>query len=465
MKGGHRMANQEHLNILKQGVEIWNQWRMIHRNVSLDLSEADLEGIDLSEPYPTFSLTEERYPTSLGADLRGINFRRANLSRANLSGADLSGADLSGADLSGVQLSTVRPNFNFHHARWGRDIRYGIQPLEYILTDLSGTCLKGANLRGVKLSEIDLSRADLSETYLERLEFSHAILREANLTGAHLSKANLTGAHLQEANLARADLWDANLREANLTSAHLQEAYLREANITKAKLTNADFTKARLWGTHIDDVDLRLVRGLEFVEHFGPSHIGIDTIYRSKGEISEIFLRGTGVPDSFLEYMHSLVGKPIDYYTCFISSSSADQGFAERLYSDLQSKGVRCWFAPEDLKIGAKIRSNIDESIRTYDKLLLILSQHSVASQWVEQEVETALEKERREGRIVLFPIRLDNIVMEVEGGWPALIRNTRHIGNFTLWKQHDNYQKAFERLLRDLKAEVEKEHGDHQTQ
>ena len=42
----------------------------------------------------------------------------------------------------------------------------------------------------------------------------------------------------------------------------------------------------------------------------------------------------------------------------------------------------------------------------------------------------------------------------KAEPGWPALIRNTRHIGDFTRWKEHDAHQVAFERLLRDLKAE-----------
>ncbi len=133
--------------------------------------------------------------------------------------------------------------------------------------------------------------------------------------------------------------------------------------------------------------------------------------------------------------------------------SSKDQRFTERLHADLQSRGVRCWFGPEDLKIGDKLRPLIDESIYVYDKLLLVLSAHSVASQWVEQEVETALERESKEKRAVLFPIRLDNTVMELAGGWPALIRNTRHIADFTRWKQHNDYQMAFDRLLRDLEA------------
>ena len=116
-----------------------------------------------------------------------------------------------------------------------------------------------------------------------------------------------------------------------------------------------------------------------------------------------MFLREAGVPDTWITYARALVNNPIDYYSCFISYSSKDQAFAERLRADLQSKGVRCWFAPEDLKIGARIRPSIDESIRLHDKLLLILSQYSVVSQWIEQDVERALARERKEDKLILF--------------------------------------------------------------
>jgi hypothetical protein len=84
---------------------------------------------------------------------------------------------------------------------------------------------------------------------------------------------------------------------------------------------------------------------------------------------------------------------------------------------------------------------------------MVLLSESSVSSPWVEKEVETAFEKERREKRTVLFPIRLDEAVMETGEAWAADIRRTRHIGDFRDWKNHDSYKKAFERLLRDLKA------------
>src|SRR5208283_6107442 len=92
---------------------------------------------------------------------------------------------------------------------------------------------------------------------------------------------------------------------------------------------------------------------------------------------------GCGVPDAFIAYIGSMVGWPIEYYSCFISYSTRDQKFAARLHADLQAKGVRCWFAPHDMHGGRNIHEQIDEAIRLHDRLLLILSEDSMKSDWV----------------------------------------------------------------------------------
>jgi hypothetical protein len=110
--------------------------------------------------------------------------------------------------------------------------------------------------------------------------------------------------------------------------------------------------------------------------------------------------------------------------------------------------GVRCRFAPEDLKIGERIRVGIDQSVRVHDKLLLILSEHSLAS-------DTALQQERQRKETVLFPVRLDEAVMQSQEGWAAHIKRTRNIGDFCKWRGRKSYQKAFQRLLRELKVKA----------
>ncbi|GHO98890.1 hypothetical protein KSF_089380 [Reticulibacter mediterranei] len=324
------MANKEHLEIIKQGVDIWNKWREEHTGERPDLSSADLSS---------------------------TNLRFVNLSEAALK------------------------DTNF---RW---------------TDLSGS---------------DLSRADLRDAYLD-----YARLLKADLSGADLSGADL-----------------------------------RDTDLSRADLSGADLSRASVGYTSFGDRDFRRIKGLETISHDGPSPMGINSLYLSEGDIPEVFVRGTGAPDTFIEYMRSLAGNPIDYYTCFISYSCHDQAFAERLYADLQNKGVRCWFAPEDMKTGDVIRDRIDQSIRLYDKLLLVLSEHSVQSKWVRFEVEAALEKECEGKPPVLFPVRLDNAVLNSSTSWAAHIQRSRHITDFSQWKQHDDYQRAFTRLLHDLQPE-----------
>lgn len=389
------MANQEHIEQLQRSIIGWNTWRKEHPEIIPDLNGADL---------------------SL-ANFNGADLSRADLTRANLSDADLIGADLNFANLDGANLSNVS--------------------------------LNNADLSRANLSTADLSRANLSNAHLFR-----ANLFRANLFKATLFRTNLSGADLSNAHLSRAYLSGAYLNEANLSNANLFSAELNRADLNRANLSNADLNNVVLEWTVFADVDLRTVKGLETIVHKGPSTIGTDTLIRSRGDIPESFLRGAGLPDTFIEYIRSLVSRPIEYYTCFISYASRDEAFAKRLYTDLQAQNVRCWFAPEHMKTGDKIRDRIDESIRLYDKLLLVLSEHSVKSHWVEFEVESALDKERRKEVLVLFPVRLDRAVEDSTTSWARHLHRTRHITDFTHWKQHDDYQQALARLLHDLKAQ-----------
>jgi hypothetical protein len=189
--------------------------------------------------------------------------------------------------------------------------------------------------------------------------------------------------------------------------------------------------------------------------------LGIDTVYVSRSKIPEVFLRGAGVPEGFITYMKSLVTNSIEFYSCFISYSTKDQEFAEWLHGDLENKNVRCWFAPHDVHGGKKLHEQIDEAIRVHEKVLLILSAHSMGSEWVKTEIAKAREREVREKKQVLFPVRL--VPFETIRDWECFDADTGKdsareireyfIPDFSEWKEHDKYKVAFERLMRDLKA------------
>jgi hypothetical protein len=156
------MANQDQVEILKQGVQVWNKWRAKNLGFHVDLFGANLSGADLRQA--DLSRADLRQ-----ADLWKADLREADLSEANLSGAGLMGAYLSGADLGGAHL-------------------YGAH--------LFGADLSGANLRGADLSGADLREANLSETNLGGALLMGADLKRANLSGADLSGADLRGTSL-----------------------------------------------------------------------------------------------------------------------------------------------------------------------------------------------------------------------------------------------------------------------------
>jgi uncharacterized protein YjbI with pentapeptide repeats len=306
--------------------------------------------------------------------------------------------------------------------------------------DLSQAYLYRADLSGVDLSEVNLSRANLSEAILYWDPPGRTVSEAIGvLYGADLSRANLSGANLDGAGLS-----EANLSGANLHGANLSRADLSEANLSGARLIETVFA----------DVDLSATKGLHDCKHRGPSVIDHRTLQRS-GQLPLSFLRGCGLPDNLIDYLPSLLNQPIQFYSCFISYSSEDDEFAQRLHADLQNNGVRCWFDSEDMRIGDRLTETIDAAVRHRDKLLLILSESSIASAWVHKEVRIALAEEEQHGRQVLFPVRLDDAVKDTTEQWAHDIRRNHHIGDFRRWKDHDAYTKAFKRLLRDLKIEL----------
>src|SRR3990172_5818798 len=258
-------------------------------------------------------------------------------------------------------------------------------------------------------------------------------VREADLSNADLSVALLWQADLRGANLIGANLNSADLSGANLNEAHLRGADLRGADLTAADLIGADlvgsnFSKARVGATIFGNSDLSEAMGLEDVVHVGPSTISTDVFARSKGKIPEVFLRGCGLSDADIEYaklsnpdlsnedINRILYKIYDLRAqqalqispLFISYSHADGRFVDKLESHLNKKGIRFWLDIHDAKAG-RLEKQIDPAIRLNPTVLLILSEHSIKSDWVEHEVRTARELEKEMGRDVLCPIALDD--------------------------------------------------------
>lgn len=398
--GGVVVANQEQLKVLRQGAEVWNEWRLEHPNIAVDLREADLQG----------------------ADLQGANLHHANLIEASLYGTDLTEANLTQADL--------------------------------IEADLQGANLQGANLHEANLHGADLTRADLRGAYLHGADLAEANLRWASFREANLFSADLQGVDLQGAVLVR-----ANLHEANLFNADLQGVNFHGSNLQRVNMANV-----RMGGTIFGNVDLQTVQGLTTVNHIAPSTIGLDTIEQSHGVIPEIFLRGAGVAERIIEYLPSLTAQVIQFYSCFISYSHADKLFARRLHDALQGRGIRCWLDEHQLLPGHSIYDEVDRGIRLWDKVLLCASQHSLTSWWVDNEIDKTFVKEQqftkeRGTKIrALIPLNLDGALWKWRDGKADQVRS-RLVADFTGW-EHDNakFEHELERLVKALRTDEGRE-------
>jgi hypothetical protein len=293
---------------------------------------------------------------------------------------------------------------------------------------------------------------DLTQVHLSFFSLDGYNLRAADFSAAVLTGVSFRSTSCEDCSFETSIITAALFYYTNLTRASLNGSLIAMSVFDGCTLNESNFTGALLRNNSFANVFLRFARGLDSLQLGSRvNSIGIDTFFRSGG-LPESFLRNSGVPEEFIQYAASLVGKAIEYYSCFLSHSSKDDDFTRRLYNDLQGKNIRTWFAPEDLKIGDRFRARIDESIRIHDKSVIILSANSINSDWVETEVESALDREQKEGTDVLFPIAIDEECFTSNQPWAKAIRLQRHIGDFRKWKSHDDYAAAFEKLVRDLK-------------
>jgi len=319
--------------------------------------------------------------------------------------------------------------------------------------------------------EIGLWGADLKEANLWGVELYQANLRGAYLRGADLRGADLRGADFRETDLRETDLRGTNFGGTDLRGAYVGRADLRGAYLNGAHLTGADLSKARIGDTVFGDLDLSEVIGLENVIHIAPSHVSTDIFSLSKKKISEIFLRGCGLSDweieetklynpdlsngeidQILYRIHDLrASQALQISPLFISYSHGDGEFVDRLEFYLNDKGVRFWRDIHDMKAG-RMETQIDRALRQNPTVLLVLSERSLSSDWVEHEVRTARELGKELERDTLCPVALDDSWKSSR--WPKRVMEQimeYNILDFSAWEDDVKFEGMFRKLIDGL--------------
>ena len=222
------MANQEQLEILKQGVEVWNQWREDNSSSVIDLRDADLS-------YAKFS---------------GINLRDADLVSADLIGADLKDAILFQADLYLANLV-------------GADLRE---------TNLFDAKLNAANLSGARLEQANIQAADLNQANLNGAHLFQTDFRHTTMAGTILGRIDLSQAlgldevfHLRASQISTDTL---QLSKGRIPEVFLRGCGLLDWEIESAKLANPDLSNEEIVEIEYRIHDLRTSRAIKISRLF-----------------------------------------------------------------------------------------------------------------------------------------------------------------------------------------------------
>jgi uncharacterized protein YjbI with pentapeptide repeats len=393
------MADETHVAILKQGTSVWNKWRVENSAVRPDLSDTDLRG------------------------LNAVWFNERYYHEQDCINAELA-VDYEDAERVFVSLGQIWDS-NGETLTW--DDRLGLN-------------LRHADFTHARLDGADLSWADLEGAVLKDATLDHADLRYASL---------------KDAIFCRASLESGNLRFADLTRTDLTQAFLRDTDLSNAQFAQTVLTGAGLQSTVFAGVDLSTAVGLDTLRHYGPSTIGVDTLFKSRGRLPDAFLSGAGVPESLIAFIKSQSGRDWDSYYCFISFNQADSQFVDRLHEDLWSRGVRCWQWKKSATWGKGLWREIDDAIRVSDRVIVVCSEHSLKAPGVIREISRAIEKENRlikEGKEadVVFPLLLDDHIFD----WEHELKTdliSKVAGDFRTWKNPQDYNTSLSRLIKVL--------------
>ncbi|MCB1886058.1 MAG: toll/interleukin-1 receptor domain-containing protein [Rhodocyclaceae bacterium] len=366
----------------------------------------------------------QRAARRIEADLRGApSARRATLLRQHFPDLRI---DLSGADLRGAPKpwqGDLHAQILFDHGRLDTHAARDLAGANFSHTRLDGAILRGLDLCGAR--------------------FEGAVLVEADLAGARLDGANFRG------------------------------AFLNGTNFSGATVGTADFAGAEFSRTLLNGVDLSAAQGLDLIHHLTPSEISFSTLVASRFELEPAFLRAAGVSRGLIEDLDRGQRFQNTWQTCFLSYSSKDAAFAELLYAALQEAGVRVFWDRFDVLPGELLEQQIAEAIREHDRLILVLSPHSMASPWVEKELRLAWHRKRES----LLPIRLCPI--EAIEAWTANSPSLPDLAaifpmqDFSDWQDDAVFALGVDKVLRalgsgvhaaELRSEIggdPKRHGD----
>lgn len=402
----------EYLEILLQGSVVWNDWSKKNPDVRPNFVRADLSGADLSD-------CDLRQTFLFGANLSGANLNRVNLENVRMERATLRGAHLEKACLNRVWLDSAN------------------------------------------LSDATLRRAQMSEA---RMNFTN--LRGADLSGAMLPYTKLQGADLTGATMIDARLSSTDLRGACLRGVNLHESWWQDVVFERTDLKDSDWSEAHILNLTFGAVDLGQVRGLESVEHLGPSLIGLETGLASHGPIPGRFLLGCGVPVEVVENVATLSPLPVRSRSCFLYYWHEDEAFALQLHDGLREWGIYCWLQENSILDEPEYSNYMEPVHKLWQPVLVCASQKSLASTETYYACidaiakEAVLQKTQEQTERLLMVLDLDGFVFEGFEHRNKEEIQSHVVASFKGWETNNKkLLEGLEVIMKVLRADVGREY------
>jgi hypothetical protein len=248
----------------------------------------------------------------------------------------------------------------------------------------------------------------------------------------------MTGCDFYQANCSYTKFFGGRLDDAFLGSADFSNSFFIGTNLQDAVTAFTNFRGACIAGAfHLDEIkvnklppDAPLTLKAKFPSGYCHNLVDMDTIAKTSEflrfaysyastdnaffdipryiDTFSSFLEHNGVGEIFIDAFRRLSEKnDTNFESVFLSYSMHDQSFADFLYTQLRLAGVSVWYAPRNIEGGKTIIEQVKSAIHTYDRVILILSDHSLNSGWVSSELRLAYEREHAALNRVLFPIRI----------------------------------------------------------
>jgi len=396
----------KHIDILKKGVDVWNQWRLDNPELKPYLSfvtllTMELKGINFKDAH--FRNTNFIKIDLTGADFRGATLKNTIFTNTVINNADLRGTDFRFSEFKNIKIKKTQlnnahffkisglpdiiekglTNGFFSQARLIENIKNGFLNLQGVYLRNASLC--NSNLQHVDFSESDLVWTNFSGSDLSCANFQNADLRkttfnETNLCGTLFNNTDFRGSKITNSNLSCASLTNSNLSGSDLSFSNLEKVDLSKAILANTILKNGsfkytNFNKANLGHSKLAEAIFVSSNSTIFFQTNFKEAIGIPTWLKMmivKGNSSQKFYLND--PDRNEEKTHKqfFPDKIIIIYT------QEDYQMAKKLFASLkQIPKLTCWLDQNSLLQTKEFDINMFKTKEKY-YMLAIITQNSV---------------------------------------------------------------------------------------